>query len=90
MSVEEKDFGFKEVSSSFINRVGYNEGLRELRVTFKNGTNWKYFDIAPEKYISFLLAESKGKFFLRKIKPNYAGRKIEEEKETKVEVPVGE
>ena len=89
MSVVEKGFGFKEVSSSFINRVGYNEGLRELRVTFKNGTNWKYFDIAPEKYISFLLAESKGKYFLKSIKPNYTGRKVEEKEKT-VEAPVGE
>ena len=81
MSVVEKGFGFKEVSSSFINRVGYNEEIKELRVTFKNGTNWKYFGVEPEKYISFLLAESQGKFFLSSIKPNYAGRKIEPEKE---------
>ena len=89
MSVEEKDFGFKGVSSSFIDGLGYNEELRELRVKFKNGTQWRYFDMAPEKYISFLLAESKGKYFLKSIKPNYTGRKVEEKEKT-VEAPVGE
>ncbi len=80
MSVGERDFGTKGVSSSFINAVGYNEEIRELRVTFKNGTKWRYFDVAPEKYISFLLADSKGKFFLKNVKPNFTGRKVEEEK----------
>ncbi|HBF42326.1 MAG TPA: KTSC domain-containing protein [Desulfobacteraceae bacterium] len=84
MMTEEKDFGFKDVTSSFISQVGYNEEMRELRVNFSNGTKWRYFDIAPEKYISFLLAESQGKFFIHRIKPNYTGRKIKEEKTDEV------
>ena len=73
---------FESVKSSYIDAVAYNENKRELRVQFKNGVTWKYFDVPAAAHVSLLLAESTGRFFAKEIKGVFTGRKIEPEQET--------
>jgi len=70
---------FDIVKSSYIKKVGYDEDRKELRVYFKNGVAWKYFDVPESAYVSMLLAESTGKFYAKEIKGVFTGRKVEPE-----------
>ena len=70
---------FEDIKSSYIKAIGYDEGDQELRVQFKNGVTWKYFDVPPEAHVSMLLAESTGKFFAKEIKGVFEGRKVGQE-----------
>ena len=72
---------FEKVSSSYIDSISYNEGNKELRVQFKSGATWKYFDVPEGAHVSLLLAESTGKFFAKEIKGVFSGRKVEPEDE---------
>jgi len=75
-------FVFESVKSSYIKEVGYDEGKQELRIKFKNGVIWKYFDVPAKAHVSLLLAESTGKYFAAEIKGVFKGRKIEPEDES--------
>lgn len=67
---------FEPVKSSYIKEVGYDEDKQELRVKFKNGVTWKYFDVPTSAHVSLLMAESTGRFFAREIKGVFTGRKV--------------
>lgn len=72
---------FEPVTSSYIDAIAYNEKDNELRVQFKSGAIWKYFDVPEAVHVSMLLAESTGKFFAKEVRGVFVGRKIEPENE---------
>ena len=72
---------FEKVKSSYLDSVSYDEAKQELQVKFKNGVVWKYFDVPEAAHVSLLLAESTGKFFIKEIKGQFSGRKVEPENE---------
>ena len=59
-----------DVTSSFIQAIGYNESTLELHVRMKNGT-YIYTDVPLGVYQRFLAAPSKGKFLHNRIKGYY-------------------
>ncbi len=56
------------VSSSNIQSVLYNEEDRNLDVTFRNGTRYRYHGVDPSLYSAFLQAPSKGSFLHQHIR----------------------
>ena len=76
---------FETVKSSYIKGTHYNKEKKELRVKFKNGVIWKYFDVPESAHVSMLLADSIGKFFGKEIKGVFSGRKVEAEPEEESE-----
>lgn len=66
----------KPVSSSMLNAVGYDKDEKKLTVEFSNGATYEYEEVEPEIYEEFVNADSVGKYFLYKIKPNYTGVRI--------------
>lgn len=61
----------KNVDSSNIAAIGYDDELYELFVQYKNGMTYKYKEVPANIYESFLKAESKGKFMNEEVKPFY-------------------
>ena len=70
---------FEKTKSSYIQGIAYDESKEELRVMFKNGDIWKYFDVPAAAHVSMLLAESTGRFFAKEIKRVFTGRKVDPE-----------
>ncbi len=66
-----------EVKSSNITSVDYNEQERFLIVEFSGGIKYKYEKVQIREYNDFINAESKGKFFHKRIKSNYTWKKLE-------------
>ena len=65
-----------EVKSSNISSIGWNKNI--LRVEFNKGGVWDYSGVSKEIYEDFLNSESKGKFFLQKIRNKFKAKKIED------------
>ena len=63
------------IESSNILASTYNKGTRDLTLTFKNGTQYKYIGVKNTDYTRFELAESQGKVFNSHIK-SYTFAKI--------------
>ncbi len=55
-------------NSSTINKLFYNEQIKELTVEFKSGQQYKYENVAPIEFANFCNAESKGTFLNEQIK----------------------
>jgi hypothetical protein len=65
------------VDSTSINAVGYDEATNELYVEFVGrDETYVYFAVAPRVHREFLAAESKGGYFNRRIRPQYAWRRL--------------
>jgi len=60
----------KEVVSSQIKKVAYDEENKELFVTFNTGSKYKYSNVTKELFLQLIRAESIGAFFGKKIKGN--------------------
>ena len=60
-----------EVTSSNVEAIGYDEGLRELAVRFKSGGTYVYHDVPKSVFDDFLESESKGRFIANEIKNQY-------------------
>jgi hypothetical protein len=58
--------------SSTIKSVEYDDGARELDITFTSGKTYRYFNVPLEIYAEFLDAGSRGKFFNDNIKGTFA------------------
>jgi hypothetical protein len=56
------------VESSAIEAVTYDPKMSSLDVRFKRGTSYRYGCVSPETYKAFLDADSKGRFFVSKIR----------------------
>lgn len=57
--------------SSNINRFGYDDRNKVLRVEFKNGGQYDYFDVPMQVFNSMKSAPSKGQFLAQMIKGSY-------------------
>ena len=57
--------------SSNIARFGYDEGSRVLKVEFKNGGTYDYFDVPENVYDGMRNAPSKGQFLAQQIKGTF-------------------
>lgn len=65
-----------KVKSSAIKTIGYDEKTNTLYIEFKNKHIYMYLNVLNEEQKNFLSAESKGKYFNRKIKKKYLVKKI--------------
>jgi hypothetical protein len=63
------------LSSSNLQSCGYDENLRELKITFKNGATYAYSDVDPEVFEDLQRAPSAGQYFNEEIKDSYPTRK---------------
>lgn len=65
------------VDSSAIASAGYDEAKRLLRLEYKSGRIYDYFNVPPEIYEDVLNADSAGEFVNLEIKPNYDCSEVE-------------
>jgi len=59
------------VESSSLHAVGYAPETKSLRVTFRNGSTYRYFDVPYEVFQDLLHANSKGRYFNDSIRPAF-------------------
>ncbi|TKK84577.1 KTSC domain-containing protein [Herbidospora galbida] len=52
--------------------AGYNQRTRQLRVRFRNGSRYVYFDVEPEIWEEFKATHSPGEFLDSEVIPFYA------------------
>ena len=66
------------VQSSNIASIGYDKESKTLEIEFLNGGIYQYNDVSENIYKRLMSAESKGKFFITRIRnnPSYAYRKV--------------
>lgn len=64
------------VISSQISYVGYEEETKELFVTFKNGSTYKYEGVSKNIFDTLLSSTSVGSYFFMEIKNHYNFIKI--------------
>ena len=64
------------VDSSTIAMVGYDEEQQILEITFRDGRVYHYLEVPPERALSLLRAESKGRFLNSDIKPEFDYRAV--------------
>lgn len=66
------------VESSNLRSADYESKKRQLIIGFKSGGKYLYEDVPPEVFRDLLAAQSKGQFFLQRIKPAYRHRRMSE------------
>lgn len=65
------------IQSSAIKTVGYDTEKHIMEIGFHNeNAVWWYYDLPEGIYASFMVAESKGNFFVTKIKGNYPEKRV--------------
>lgn len=57
--------------SSNIVRFGYDDGNRILKVEFRNGSVYDYFDIPDQVFNGMRNAPSKGQYLAQQVKGNF-------------------
>ena len=67
----------QEVESSMMDNIAYDDATQQLSVEFKNGSVYHYFDVEQPIFDGLDQAKSKGKFFIRHIRPWYKFKKVE-------------
>ncbi|HYD89802.1 MAG TPA: KTSC domain-containing protein [Vitreimonas sp.] len=66
----------EHVSSTAIERIGYDSDRRELRIAFKSGRTYVYDDVPIDTYEELLSAESQGAYFNHNIRDAYEYREV--------------
>ena len=66
---------YTDVTSSNIEKVGYDDDTETLGVIFGSGTTYHYGGVPKEIYENFISAPSAGQFFHREIMNQYTGEK---------------
>jgi hypothetical protein len=66
-----------DVDSTAIRRIRYDEARRKLFVRFTSGAEYVYVGVPGEVCRSFAKAESKGRFFARKIRDRYPYNRLD-------------
>ena len=61
----------KQVGSSNIAEVGYDESSHTLEILFKNGRVYQYFSVPIQEFNGLLNAASHGQYLNRYIKGSY-------------------
>lgn len=64
------------VISSQISYVGYENDTKELFITFKNGSTFKYEDVPKVIYNNLMDSDSKGRYLNMYVKNIYTSTKI--------------
>lgn len=59
------------VSSSNLVAIGYDEASSTLRVEFKTGGNYDYYDVPQREFDGLRTASSHGEYLARNIKGKY-------------------
>ena len=66
------DIEMKSVSSSFLDKVGYDAQAKVLAIQMKNSSDvYLYQDVPQELYDDLLAAESKGGFDVKNVKGKF-------------------
>lgn len=60
----------KEVKSSNIKSIGYDDKAHTLEIEFINGGVYHYHPISDEGYQALMASESKGSYFFKNIRNN--------------------
>ena len=68
--------GFEDHKSSVIRRVGYNPMTRHLAVELDSGGIYCYSEVSMPIYHAFRDAESRGRYFTRRIRGQYECVKV--------------
>lgn len=66
------------VVSSNVERYGYNSRVERLRVQFKSGKSYDYYDVPFETYNELSAADSVGKYFAANIKGKFSSALVPE------------
>ena len=66
------------MNSSAIARQGYDAAKRRLRLEYRSGRVYDYFEVPSAIYEEFLIADSAGEFVNLRIKPFYRCSKVEQ------------
>ena len=66
----------ESVSSTNIDKIGYDNTTRQLVVEIKGGKQYRYDGVPENVYSSFKAAPSKGKYFSASIKGKYPYTKL--------------
>lgn len=61
--------------SSIIDRIGYDDGVRTLCISFRDTGKYLYYDVPAELYAGLCRAESPGSFFNERIKGHFRYRR---------------
>lgn len=64
------------VQSSALATVGYSKRRHILEIEFINGAVYRYLDVPPSVYRDLVSAESKARYYDRKIKRNYRSFRV--------------
>jgi hypothetical protein len=64
------------VSSTNLAAVGYDESTHTLRVEFRHGGVYDYFDVPEPEYESLMRASSHGQYLAYNIKGRYRYAKV--------------
>jgi KTSC domain len=65
------------LTSSHLDRIGYDEAKRQLHVIFKDGSHYTYHNVSHEAFSQLLNAESPGRHYHTHIKPKHRSTKVE-------------
>ena len=66
------------VVSTVFTSVAYDEGTRQLYLTFHSGKTYRYFEFPAHQYGECLGAESLGKYFRTKIRGKFGDEEVRE------------
>jgi KTSC domain len=64
------------VESSLLLWVAYAAGEHRLRLEFRSGEVYDYFDVPAPIYLDLLAAESKGRYFNQHVRDLYRTQRI--------------
>lgn len=65
-----------QLHSSVLLAVAFSESKKILELEFRSGSIFQYLDVPPSVYQDLLNAESKGRFYNRRIKKHYKSQKV--------------
>ena len=66
------DIEMKHVQSSLLDQVGYDPETKTLAIQMNNSSDVYYYEDVPQSvYDNLLAADSKGAFYVKKIKRHY-------------------
>jgi hypothetical protein len=74
--MSERKIEFKEVNSSQINKVGYDEDNNVLVIEFSTGVKYEYYDVPDHIYYDMLNAASIGRYMNQYIRNKFKYKKI--------------
>lgn len=71
-----KTMDMQSVDSSNIDTIGYDPNSATLRISFKTGGMYEYYDVPQHEYDGLMGADSKGSYANKNIYKSYTQQKI--------------